>query len=390
MKCGLCLPHCPTFQLTGNEADSPRGRISLMQLLDQPDSNWSPGLAKHLNQCLLCHACEAMCPSKVPYGRLMDSARERLQAQRHRSFARQFAQGAGLRLLTSAGGRHVAAVILKIVRGLGPDRLARLPGMPAKLARLLQLLPPQAPTHLAAADTSGVRGRVNLFSGCTGELFDRTTLQATRRLLGRLGYRVSTPRQQGCCGALHQHSGEARPARRLADANLAAFSTNRDPIISVASGCAAQLLNYPALYPGAEDFSRRVSDIATFLAAGHAGILKFKPLAEKVALFVPCTQRNLLGQSALIQILQWVPDLTLEIVNPQGGCCGGAGSYLVTHADFADQLADAMVERIIASGAAILLTSNIGCSLHLGARLRQRGIDIDILHPVTLLDSLAI
>ncbi len=392
VKCGLCLPYCPTFQLTGNEADSPRGRISLMQLLDQPDSDWSPGLFKHLDQCLLCHACEAMCPSKVPYDRLMDSARERLQQHRHRFIVQQLTQAAGLSLLTSAGGRRAAAAVLKLVRVLGRERLARLPGMPAKLARLVQLVPPRPSTRTAAArtDTPVWRGDVNLFTGCTGELLDRTTFEAARRLLGRLGYRVLTPGQQGCCGALHQHTGKVQQARQLAGTNVAAFSANSDPIVSFASGCCAQLLSYRELYPLAEDFSGRVSDIAAFLATGHAGLLHFAPLPEKVALYVPCTQRNLLGQSALMQVLQWIPDLQVEIVNPDGGCCGAAGSYLLTQPEIADQLGDAMVDRITASGAATLLTTNIGCSLHLGARLRRRGLDIAILHPVTLLDALAI
>jgi glycolate oxidase iron-sulfur subunit len=391
VKCGLCLPHCPTFQLTGNEADSPRGRISLMQLLDQPSSTWSPGLFRHLDQCLLCHACEAMCPSKVPYDRLMDEARERLQQHRHSSFARRLARVVGFALLTSASGRRVAEVALKILNIVGPERLAALPGMPANMARLLRLTPPPSP-HTAGAGKpgTGTRGNVNLFSGCTGELLDRSTWEATRRLLSRLGYRVLTPERQGCCGALHQHNGYPRQAGQLASSNLVAFSVNQDPIVSFASGCCAHLGSYRELYPDAGAFSQRVRDIVGFLATDHAGMLQFRPLVEKVALYIPCTQGNVLGRSALIEILRWIPDLQLDIVNPQGGCCGAAGSYLLTQPELADQLGDAMVDRLAASGATILLTTNIGCSLHLGARLRRRGIDIDILHPVTLLDSLAL
>lgn len=362
-----------------------------MQLLDQPGNTWSPGLFKHLDQCLLCHACEAMCPSKVPYDRLMDSARERLQPHRHPSLGRRLAHSAGLALLTSTGGRQVVAVALKIVHAFGRERLANLPGMPATLVRLLQLLPASPRTAAVSDDNSpGLRGTVNLFNGCTGALFDRATLEATQRLLGRLGYRVFAPGRQGCCGALHQHTGEARQARQFASANLSAFSANSDPIVGFASGCSAQLHTYRKLFPEAADFSRRFSDIVAFLAAGHAGILTFRPMTEKVALYVPCTQRNLLGQSALMQVLQWIPNLQIEVLNPQGGCCGAAGSYMLTQAEVADQLGDAMAERIIASGARILLTTNIGCSLHLGARIRRRGVAIEIMHPVTLLDSLAI
>jgi glycolate oxidase iron-sulfur subunit len=390
VKCGLCLPHCPTFQLTGNEADSPRGRISLMQMLDQPESNWSPGLFKHLDQCLLCHACEAMCPSDVPYDGLMDRARERLEPRRHRSLAQRLVRAAGLGLLTSGSGRRITAALLGTVRALGVRRLMRLPGMPDRARRLLKLIPPPAPrgAQPEGVATSARLGQINLFTGCTGELFDRATLQSTRQLLGRLGYRVITPARQGCCGALHQHNGEPRKAGQLAAANRTAFSANDDPIVTCASGCCAQLLNYAELYPQADGFSQRVTDIMAFIADRHAGALRLKPLREKVALHLPCTQRNLLGQDALLRVLGWIPGLDLIIVNPQGGCCGAAGSYMLTQPELADRLGAAMVDRVLATDARILLTTNIGCSLQLAAGIRGRGQALEVMHPVTLLDAL--
>lgn len=392
VRCGLCLPHCPTFQLTENEADSPRGRISLMQLLDQPDSSWSPALFRHLDQCLLCHACEAMCPSQVPYDRLMDTARERLQTHRQQTVSHRLARGAGLGLLTSRNGRRVAAVALNGARLLGPERLARLPGVPPSAARLLRLIPPSvlSPQQSTGGPSPHARGNVYLFRGCTGKLLDRTTEAATERLLHRLGYRVLSPPAQGCCGALHQHNGDPQHARQLAQGNVATFAASSDPIVSFASGCAAHLRGYGASGVGGEHFAGRVSDIVTFLATGHAGALQFGSTPEKIALYVPCTQRNQLGQSALMEVLRWIPGLQLEIINPEGGCCGAAGSYMMTQAETADRLGDAVAERVIASGVSRLLTTNIGCSLHLGARLRQRGVTIEITHPVTLLDAQAL
>jgi len=391
VKCGLCLPHCPTFQLTGNEADSPRGRISLMQMLDQPESDWSPGLFKHLDQCLLCHACEAMCPSDVPYAGLMDRARERLEPRRHRSLAQRLVRAAGLGLLTSGSGRRITAALLGSVRALGVRRVMRLPGMPDRAKRLLKLIPPRVPRGAQPEDvaTSARRGQINLFTGCTGELFDRATLQSTRRLLSRLGYRVITPDRQGCCGALHQHNGEPGKASQLAAANRTAFGANDDPIVTCASGCCAQLLNYAGLYPQADDgFSQRVTDIMAFIADRHAGALHLKPLQATVAVHLPCTQRNLLGQDALLRVLGWIPGLDLRIVNPQGGCCGAAGSYMLTQPELADRLGAAMVDGVLATDARILLTTNIGCSLQLAAGIRERGQALDVMHPVTLLNAL--
>jgi glycolate oxidase iron-sulfur subunit len=322
----------------------------------------------------------------------MDTARERLQAHRQQTVTYRLTRGAGLGLLTSRSGRRLAAVALNGARLLGPERLARLPGVPASAARLLRLIPPAAPAPQRGTcrPSPCTRGDVYLFRGCTGALLDRTTEAATERLLRRLGYRVLSPPAQGCCGALHQHNGDPQRARQLALENVAAFAATSDPIVSFASGCAAHLRGYGTSGVGGERFAGRISDIVAFLAAGHAGALRFRPTPEKIALYVPCTQRNQLGRSALMEVLRWIPGLQLEIINPEGGCCGAAGSYMVTQPETADQLGDAVAERVIASGVSRLLTTNIGCALHLGARLRQRGAAIEIAHPVTLLDAQAL
>lgn len=384
VKCGLCLPHCPTFRLTGNEADSPRGRISLMQMLEEPDSDWSPGLYRHLDQCLMCHACESMCPSKVPFGALMDTARQRLAEHRKQGQAQRLMDAAGLALLTSAGGRKVAAAGMAMARLF---KLQRLTAAPAPLRRLLELLPEPAP-RITAADRpviSTTRGNVNLFTGCTGELLDRPTLEAVELLLTRLGYSITRPRRQTCCGALHQHSGQAHRASRLAHANLNAFAGNDDPVLVFASGCCAHLQTYAGLYPDAQDFGRRVTDIVSFLATHRPDSLAFKPLPEDVAVYIPCTQRNVLGAKPLHEVLTWIPEMRTTLINPDGGCCGAAGSYMLSQPQMSARLRRAMVERIADSGSRILVTTNIGCSLQLGAGLKQLGLAVEIMHPAKLL-----
>ena len=358
-----------------------------MQMLDQPDSNWSPGLFEHLDRCLMCHACEAMCPSDVPYARLMDAARARIEPRRRRSAAARLARTAGFALLTSGRGRRVTSALLRLARLLGGPRLAGLPGLPGGARRLLRLIPAAPPASKPQPGPAARRGRVNLFSGCTGELLDGATLQATRRLLHRLGYEVVAPAQQVCCGALHQHGGRPRAAEALASANCAAFSGNDDPIISFASGCCAQLLGYGVKGPDGAALAGRVSDIVTFIDEQPDHALRFKAFDEKVALHIPCTQRNLLGQDALMRVLRRIPDIDVSLVNPAGGCCGAAGSYMLEQVELADRLGESMAQRVLATGAHTLLTTNIGCSLHLAAAVRQRGVQV--LHPVALLERLA-
>jgi len=387
VKCGLCLPHCPTFRLSGIEADSPRGRISLMQAIDSPDTSWSPGLFRYLDRCLGCRACEAMCPSKVPFGQLMDSARVHLETHRQRSLPGRWLRAAGLAVPTSPVLLRMLGLLLGLYQRLGLKTLiARLPGVPHRLRRLNRLLPAVrraavAPLH-EGAETGGT---VDLFRGCIASLVDKTTLDATQRLLRRLGYRVNVPARQTCCGALHQHTGEPRSAARLAQRNRAAFGDSSKPLLVTASACAAQLLDYGPLY-GEAGVSQRVSEVLHFLLAHGRAALRLQPLPQTVAVHVPCSHRNLLRQGQdIIDILGWIPELRPLPLNPQGGCCGAAGSYLLSQPEVADQLRDGMLETLAASSARLLVTTNIGCAMHLRAGLQEKGLDIEVLHPVVLL-----
>ena len=386
VKCGLCLPHCPTFKLSGIEADSPRGRISLMQAMDSPDVSWSPGLFRYLDRCLECRACEAMCPSKVPFGQLMDTARTRMEAQRQRSLSGRWLRAAGLAMLTSPARLKLLGLALRLYRRLGLQPLiTRLPGSPLGLRRLNRLLPAGHNAAVPTPNAAKTSGTVDLFRGCIASLVDAHTLAAAQRLLQQLGYRVNVPARQGCCGALHQHNGDPRTAARLAASNRTAFGDSNNPILVTASGCAAQLLEYATLY-GETGVSQRVSDILHFLLAHERTALQFAPLPQTVAVHIPCSHRNVLRQGQdILAILDWIPALRPLALNPQGGCCGAAGSYLLSQPEVADQLRDDMLEPLAASGTRLLVTSNIGCSMHLQAGLKEKGLDIEVVHPVVLL-----
>jgi len=393
VKCGLCLPHCPTFALTGNEADSPRGRISLMQAIEQPDAQYSAGLFRHLDQCLQCGACEAMCPSGVPFGRLMDTARVTIEAQRHRSLANRMVRRMGLQLVASPAWTKILATTLKLHQKLGLQWLiGKTPGLPTAIKRLHRLLPTaQSINPAARRSVMERRGAVNLFRGCAGSLFDQQTLNAAQRLLESLGYRVNVPEQQGCCGALHQHNGDPATSARLADENRKAFSTNNDPILLTASGCTAHLTRYKSLYENGQtnSFAERISDILHFLRPQNRAKVQFQPLEQTVAVYIPCTHRNVLGQQQdILDILRWIPGIEPLVINPNGGCCGAAGSYMLSQPELSERLREPLIDTLVQSGARLLLTTNIGCAIQLQAGLKERGVAIEVLHPVVLLDRL--
>ena len=234
---------------------------------------------------------------------------------------------------------------------------------------------------------------VALFQGCASSVFDQQTLTATRRLLESLGYRVNIPRQQGCCGALHQHNGDPDTASRLAERNLRAFCTDDEPILVTASGCTAQLKQYDKLSDqvAAHGFADRVNDVLHFLCQHHGSQLEFRPLNGTVALHIPCTHRNALKQEqSILEVLAWIPGMEVIVVNRRGGCCGAAGSYMLSQPELSDRLRSPLIDTLVQTGAKLLLTTNIGCAIHLQAGVKERGLEIDVLHPVVLLDRLLI
>ena len=395
VMCGLCLPHCPTYGLSRDEGDSPRGRIALMQGLASGALPVGERLLGHLDRCLECRACEAMCPSEVPFGRLMDAARARAEPLRPRSPGSRRLRRWGFALLRHPRRLRALTVLLRLYQRSGLQWLARRSG----LLRLLALAPlearlPALQRPLAKrrhAPAGPTRGRVALFTGCVEAVAGVDTQRAALRLLTRLGFEVDIPRDQGCCGALLLHNGAPGDAAERARANLAAFA---DPdlaaVLSTASGCSAQLAGYGALY-GREDarasaFAGRAQDITQFLAEldWPEGLLS--PLPETVAVHDPCTLRHGLKQHrAVYRLLAQVPGLQTLTLNETGACCGAAGSHLLTQPDQADALRRPHLERLRTLGVRTLVSSNIGCALHLAAGIREAGLEIEVLHPVTLL-----
>jgi glycolate oxidase iron-sulfur subunit len=376
VKCGLCLPHCPTYGLDPVEGESPRGRISLMQGLAAGRLEPGPALVRHLDNCLGCRACEQACPAAVPYGELIDAGRALLAERGIRSPPAQRLLGALLRRPRLLG----AAV-----------RAARLPGAAAAArvvgglpARSLAVLPTQAhPPRLQDATTdAGARVEAMLFAGCVSGAIDGRTLDDTRRLLEAAGWRVRLPSAQGCCGALDLHAGRPEQAGLLAARNLAAFPGD-GPIVACASGCAATLLEYARLAGEAgAAFARRIRDPADLLA--DAPLPLGPGRYQKVVLHVPCTQRNVTGTAAATRrLLARLPGVAVAELPP--GCCGAAGENFISRPELADALLEPLLARLSHDPPDALLTSNIGCAMHFAAGLGRRGVDVPVLHPVSLL-----
>jgi glycolate oxidase iron-sulfur subunit len=379
VMCGLCLPHCPTYRLAGSEAESPRGRIALARALAAGKLTPSASALEHLDHCLACLSCQKVCPSQVRYATILIETRAALARQRP-------APG---RLARWLHDPHRMARLARIGAALRADRwlpaLGRLLPRNSMLARLAKTQPAlPRPIHLGPAPRSAAeRGRVTLFGGCVASTYDRDTLDGARHLLRALGYAVVESGSTLCCGALPRHAGDIAAADAQASATRAALrDLGGTQVLTTSSGCFGDLRDHVAQGAGIA-----VADALTFIAADtHSAGLRFKPLSARAALHLPCTQVNVVGAAQAIRdLLARIPGLTVLTLPEQPRCCGAAGTYFIEHADFADRLRDEKLDQAQATMPDLLLTTNIGCRIHLGNGLRERAAGIPVLHPLALL-----
>lgn len=384
VKCGMCAPHCPTYGLTQDENESPRGRIALIQGWSQGSLQASPALQRHLDNCLLCRACESVCPADVPFSRLMDQVRAEVPGPQ-RPRVGKFAAAAARSVLA---GRTVSGLFQRTLRSVRGRRLQnvlnRLPG-PARMLSRLPATPRQ--THRYAASAAR-RGTIGLFTGCTGELMQSGTIDATIRILNRLGFEVLIARGQVCCGAMDLHAGKPAAAESLARQNIDAFvGVNVDSVISIATGCAAMLREYPLHFEGSETFSSSVREICGFVDQHLTGCgLKFRPLNKRVCVHTPCSHRTVLGNTAsMAALINRIPSARVHELPATTHCCGAAGTYMLEHPKTAARLRDRVIDSIRKQPADIVVTSNIGCCLHLENGLTRTGESPAVMHPIELL-----
>ncbi|TDY04265.1 (Fe-S)-binding protein [Thiohalophilus thiocyanatoxydans] len=380
VKCGLCLPHCPTYQADLTENESPRGRIALLQALANGQLDAGEKLREHIDHCLLCRRCERVCPSGVQYGRLFDLGQQLLEQDRRPGRAARL----GLALVTRPRWLRRLGRLIVLTQRSGLTGLARRLGLGRLspwLRRGLTLPPLPWPRPFQARYPAyGTRqGQVALFTGCISAAADHTTLHDTLEVLRHFGYEVVIPPTQQCCGALHAHSGQQDRANALATQNRDAFTGPFDAVIVTATGCAAQLRE---MQPGAP-----VRDAVSFIAAQPwPETLQLHGGEETVAVHEPCSAQNVLRNSDdSYRLLQRIPGLTVIPLADNATCCGAAGSYLLRYPLFADQLRQHKLEAIAQQKPDRVVTTNIGCALHLQSGLIEQHDRRPVLHPLTLL-----
>lgn len=372
--CGLCLPACPTYRVERTEAESPRGRIALAKAQAGGDLAAKSLGQAHLEHCLGCLSCERVCPSGVKYGRIIDMAREQAATAPDRIHSLLYAAAARPNWIRAAARLSQALRLSHWLAPMGRRRgwrwIAQIPPLPA-VPRAPAPMPPQQ------------RGRIGLFLGCVASAFDRDTHAAARQLLQALGYAVIEPQGQACCGALAQHAGLVAIAAKLASPTRKAFvDSGVETVLVTASGCYGSLRDLTFA-----ETAIQVREIGEFLASdAQLATLQFAPLPARAALHLPCSLGNRVrAAGATRALLQRIPQLTIVELPDQPRCCGAGGTNFLRFAATSDALRDERLDGVQSAQVDLLLTSNIGCRLHLGAGLRERGAALEVMHPIALL-----
>lgn len=393
VHCGICLPQCPTYRVLGEEMDSPRGRVYLMRAAAEGRAELTPGLARHLDLCLGCRACETACPSGVPFGQLLEATRGQLQRLGVRSPATDHAM-LGLFLQGFAVPTRLAPFVrlLRFYQSSGLQRFVRSLGVlgPFKKLQSMDALLPRLPAastglpEMIPAEGKR-RGRAGLLIGCVQRFLYPEVNRDTARLLSAAGYDVVVPRGQECCGALHLHAGRLGEFRRMAGRFMVSFDRDLDVIVANAAGCGSALKEYGHwLHDGdAEAFSRRVRDICEVLVESE---LPLGELSGTVTYHDACHLAH--GQRIRSQprdLLKRIPGLTLIELPDSELCCGSAGVYNLLEPEIAAALGRRKVERIRDTGARIVAAGNPGCLMQIAQHCRAQGLEIEVTHPVSLL-----
>ncbi|MCK9485865.1 MAG: heterodisulfide reductase-related iron-sulfur binding cluster [Dehalococcoidia bacterium] len=402
IHCGFCLPSCPTYVATGQELESPRGRLHLISGIREGRIAATPRALEHLDLCLQCRACETACPSAVPYGRIMEDARASIMANPAaaqprgwslRAFALRhvLAHPARLRLALAAGRLYSRSGAQSLVRG----HLGRL--LPARLRRLESATPaltdaPFRSTGVLASPAQR-RERVGMLLGCIhGELYPRMH-EATVTALAHVDAEVVAPPEQVCCGALHTHAGDAETARALARRNIAAFEAAEvDAVIVNAAGCGAAMKEYgrllrhdPNWRGRAERFASKVRDALEYVAGqdfGHDLGAVDRTVTLQDACHLAHAQRI---REAPRAILGAIPGVAFTEMRHPDRCCGSAGIYSVVQAEMSAQVLETKMDAIAATGAGTVCTANPGCTLQIESGARRHEVAADVRHVIEVL-----
>ena len=410
VHCGLCLSSCPTYAVSGLETESPRGRIALMKAVNEGRLEITPRVVSHWDACLQCRACEAVCPSGVPYGRIMENTRSQVldqvkSASGNSRISRLFLRSGlpyqgRLRLGARAIRAYQRSWLQKLVRGSRGLRL--LPGQLAELEAQLPaihgpLFEPNNQIYQGQRRSDGPvsKLKIGLLSGCVMPLLQGSTMEAAVRVLTRNGCDVVVPEGQGCCGALNIHGGDLDYGRRMARRNIDVFLEAKvDRIVVASAGCGSAMKEYhellanePVYLEKARSFSRLTLDITELLVS-----LPFEPpraaITRKVTYQDPCH----LAHAQRVtdpprEILKSIPGLELVEMEEASMCCGAAGLYSVLQKELAGEILDRKMNHIAATGAEQVVTANPGCMMQIEQGLRALGVPGRVVHVVDVLDE---
>jgi len=406
IHCGFCLSSCPTYNLTAREISSPRGRIRMMKNVAEGNAPIDDIFMHEMFFCLDCRACETACPPGVQYGALVEAARAQVEyfraTQQHKPsrfknfiLRKIFSQPQKLRRL---------AKLLRFYQNSGLEKVALALRLPKLLGKKMMALAPMAPRieakftferlpeRLLPRDGK-IRQRVALLSGCVQDVAFASVNEDTAMVLAENGCEVLTPRLQVCCGSLHGHTGDLEQAKLLARQNIELFEKLEvGAIIVNAAGCGSFMKTYGHLFANdatmharAENFSAKVKDISEYLA--EIGFKKPpQVLAKRVTYHDACHLVH--GQKVAKQprdiVRALAGDHYVEL-NEASWCCGSAGIYNLTHFETSMQLLERKMKNVLATGAQVVVTGNPGCAIQLQHGCRQAGVEIEIVHPATLL-----
>ena len=420
VHCGLCLEACPTYVVTSDENDGPRGRIYLMRAVTEgrlkPDSL---AFETHIDRCLGCRACEAACPAGVQYGQLLEAARAEIAGNKAKlTWAYRIFHFVLRHLWLQPRRLRAAFALSKFVRDSGLAKLligiGLAQGISSRFEFALLLLEGSRGGSRSDSNGAGDAGKMPavrtqdacaptgapmLFKGCVTEGLFKRVNEATERVLAGNGCAITAPETQVCCGALHAHAGDLESARKLARQNIDAFSSESQvseaaPIVTNAGGCGAMLVSYghlladdPKYAERAKEFSARVRDIGEQLR--DVGFRNGANIGfERTTYDASC--HLLHGQHAAdasLGMLWAIPDLKFAMLNGSDVCCGGAGVYNVLEPQLSQEVLNEKLKHIAESGAEVLVTGNPGCHMQIAAGAKLAGLPLRVAHPVELLDE---
>jgi len=404
VHCGFCLSSCPTYLETGNELDSPRGRIYLMKSALEGRIPLGESLVKHLDLCLGCLACEPACPSGVRYGRLIESGRSQIERRYDRPFSEKFYRSLLFSIFPYPKRLKFLLPFLLLYQATGINRLIRssriLQSLSKKLIHMEEMLPNIKLSSFFSSlpDVAPAKGkrryRVALLTGCVQSVLFPEINSATVRVLSQNGCEVIIPKNQGCCGALSLHSGRLSEARDFARSNIDVFEKyDVDAVIVNSAGCGSTMKEYgellnnnPSYDERAEKVTKKTKDVMEFLAdIGLQGELKELKLrvTYQDACHIAHAQRI---KEHPRKIIKHIPGIEFVELPESDLCCGSAGIYNLIEPDMAEKLLERKISKLKETGVQVLVAGNPGCLLQIGKGIKRHGLNIKTAHPIELLD----